>query len=75
MKSFPHFPSRAVHCLDGLLGVRFFSEAIVDPEAFVPILCLDTTEIAVPGVFDSCPGILLKEALMLCPPGAAIAVS
>lgn len=60
MKSFPHFPSRAVHCLDGLWECAFLGSD-VDPEA----VCLQsiawTDRIAVPGVFDSCPAYVKKR--------------
>ena len=72
-ESFPHFPSRAVHCLDGLWDCAFLGSDVRFPRPFVSNPLAWADRIAVPGVFDSCPGIC-EEAADALPLGRSIAL-
>lgn len=60
MHPYPHYPSRPVHCLDGLWACAFLGSE-TDPETVKLPDIAWSDRIMIPGVFDSCPAYVKKR--------------
>ena len=53
--SYPLFPHRTVHCLDGLWNMAFLGD--IEPESVDVAALTHDRHMAVPGVWDTQPGL------------------